>query len=380
MVVQLGLLIKKECCLMSIRKVLRIMLLIGFILVAIRGVFFVQGLKKKYDSISVRLTEGVTRKALLESLEIEREWNTCKIEQVTALTETRQNVKAEGIDQMIQTYVYQIYGDVNKVMQGDLMLGAYLLYEDNDGCMLTDTLAYELFGSIKILGLGVIIEDKTYYVRGIVTGSDKAVFYETKEDKATFNCLELLIKDEEGGYYAKQFVEIYGLSDAVIIEESYLISMLGNFALLPFLIAFLFLIVRGNLLLRELINIGWIRIIGVVFSVIVSCIMVKVFVYFPLRLVPTNWSDFDHFSRCIEDIKNQLNSLMFIKPIVRDVLFKKDLMTAVVLCVASLFGEAYVLHYLNLGIKNVFHSIIENRRTHSHQEDLFLQKITYMED
>jgi hypothetical protein len=63
---------------------------------------------------------------------------------------------------------------------------------------------------------------------------------------------------------------------------------------------------------------------------------------------------------------------MFTKPIVRDVLLKNDLITAVVFCIASLFGEAYVLHYSELGFRRILDYVIENRRVPCLQEDSYL--------
>ncbi len=305
-----------------------------------------QGMKEKYTCVSARLATDVTKKELCKYLEKE-ETETCKIENVTAFSQTKVMLEGKDIGRQLFLDAYCVYGNIEDVLPVSLITGNLLIREDTDGCILTKEAAYKLFGSINANGLEIIMNHRTYVVRGVISSNVEAILYEAKYDTDTFDCLEFQISDENGEYYTRQFLAIYGLSEDYIIGENYLVNIAQNLSIFPFLIVMIYFIIFMEAKAKQYKVKKGIRIGFLVVNIVLIIILGKQIGYFPERWIPSKWSNFSHYTDILEDIKQQLKTLSFARPVAKEVALRTDLMKTAVLFVASILGLSYILRNLN---------------------------------
>lgn len=335
------------------------LLVLGMLSFNIMLILQLQEMKENYTCVSARLTTDVTKKQLSKALE---EADSCKIESLTAFSQAKVLIEGKDIGRQMIIDAYCVYGNVEDVLPLSLIAGNLLIREDVSGCILTKDAAYELFGDIDAIGLEVRMDNRTYVVRGIISSNVKAIFYEARFDIDTFNCLEFKINDENGEFYARQFLNIYGLSEDYIIGENYLVQIAQNLCLFPFLIIMIYFLlfievkVKQNGVRKEF-RIGFLAL----YIVLIIALGTQIG-YFPERWIPSKWSNFDHFSNIVTDIKQQLKILLFAKPFAKEVEFRTDLVKTVVLFVASILGLTYILRNLNEWASVRIDNFIESRK------------------
>lgn len=327
-------------------NIVRALLILAMALLNILLIFQVREMKEKYTCVSVRLATDVTKKQLCKYLEKE-ETKLCKIENVTAFSQAKVLLKGKDLGRQLHIDAYCVYGKVEDVLPLSLVAGNLLIREDTNGCILTKDAAYELFGTIDAIGLEVIINNRTYVVRGVISSNVEAVLYEARFDEDTFQCLEFQISDENGEYYAKQFLSIYGLFEDSIIGENYLVKIAQNLCLFPFLIFMIYFIIFMDVKAKQYKISKGFRIGFLAINLVLIIVLGKQIGYFPKRWIPSKWSDFSHYGYMIEDLKQQLKLLIFAKPFAKEVALRIDLVKTAVLFVGAVFGLCYILRNLN---------------------------------
>lgn len=326
-------------------RISRLIMIICIATINILMIVQINDMKNNYTSVSVRLESKVSKKMLFDALKYDE--GTCKIEKLTAYSQQQGFIMSKELEQKSMVYQFCLCGNIEDVMPVSLVSGNLLIKEDNFGCVLSQEAAYHIFGGLNIIGLELKINDKLYVIRGIVKTSVEAVFYESDSEDDTFDCLEFMIQDDDGEYYARQFAGIYGLPKATVIGGNYLVSVVGNLCLIPFIL----LVVMCNILFirksrkyhkkkRLCIVVCFISLFGL----ILLCLGCG---YFPERWIPVKWSDFGHYNDIWFDMKQQFSSLLFARPIVKDVVLKLDFLKVFALIVVTFTGQFLVLREIN---------------------------------
>ena len=262
---------------------------------------------------------------------------TCKLNEITAYTQKEGTVKVTEIGTLVTTNFFSVYGDIQDITPMTLIAGNLLVVGDDYGCVLTKDLAYELFQSIDVQGLSIMIGDRTYVVRGIVEARVEGVYFEEAEESANFLSLEMKFTEDNGGYYAKQFCDIYGLGDNTILEENYLAMTWSNVYWIPILLLLLYLLHSMFGQIKRCTSSFWIHIGFALFGGFIIIVIGSYALYVSDRWIPTRWSDFSHYKEVISDFTQQWSLLFSEATIVKGIALRFDLIKTIAL-LSFLFG------------------------------------------
>ena len=288
-------------------------------------------LRQQYDSVGVWLKDGVTKKYLITCLEKEMKERTCKLNEITAYTQKEGTVKVAGIGTLVITNCFSVYGDIQHITPMTLIAGNLLVVGDDYGCVLTKDLAYELFQSIDVLELSIMIGDRTYVVRGIVEAKVEGIFLEEAEESISFLNLEMKFSEDNGGYYAKQFCGIYGLGDNTMLEENYLVMTWSNVYWLPMLLLLLCLLHSMFGQIKRFTSSFWIHIGFALLGVFIIIMIGNHALYVSDRWIPTRWSDFSHYKEVISDFIQQWRLLLSEATFVKGIALRFDFIKSITL-------------------------------------------------
>lgn len=119
----------------------------------------------------------------------------------------------------------------------------WLDYRDSTKCLVSDGLAYELFGTTDAAGLTVMWQEREYQVIGNIETGKKVMACETAADsEAEFGFVT--IENTEGksvGYLTEQFTALWG--NGVLIDWQFMIFLLKAFV---FVVQFVILLMLGR--------------------------------------------------------------------------------------------------------------------------------------
>lgn len=192
--------------------------------------------------------------------------------------------------------VLEICGNSALLFPGEFPLNK----EDVEGCLIGEETAYQLFGDTNIVGKPLVYEEKTYYVRGVLSGENIFVCQtaEKKEvllDQLTFYAESYLKKEE----IKEQLQNQYGLS----VKESpvywkYIFIRAALFAFPACLLTVCLFLCRKKKALWK-----WLLFVEIIFLFVG---IVFIFDITPEKL-PNRLSDFDYWvdviEKGVEDLK-----------------------------------------------------------------------------
>lgn len=73
-----------------------------------------------------------------------------------------------NLNRTVKGEVIEVAGNMNLIMPGSLMMGSFVSDSDDRGCVISRKTAEELYSSYEVLGNVVRMENKNYYIRGIL--------------------------------------------------------------------------------------------------------------------------------------------------------------------------------------------------------------------
>ena len=318
-----------------LKKVFKILLLI-IVLIILLGLNLNTFLKLKmqFNIISVRIHNGgITRNQLMDIIEYDQKKEDSKFTEINAFgILERQTVYEPEFKRKESVTLYYVFGFMEQVFPMKLIHGTLPSTEDTYGCVIDVKTALSLFGNANVLGLPIKWEEKTYYIRGIVSNTSPILMFQSKEEEDTFWNLELRYKEQENAReLTDQFLNIFSF-DYTIVEGGYIVRLIGNIVGLPYLLLMIYGIRftitilkkhKNNLSLKEITRTKALKYLGICISC--SCIIfyllsnyIRTFVYIPRRFIPTRWSDFTHWWAIINDAKQHYHEIVTIMPIKKD--------------------------------------------------------------
>ncbi|WP_167957060.1 ABC transporter permease [Anaerosporobacter faecicola] len=376
-------------------KIKNVILLVLAMFCYIIGIRTYNGLRENYQSVSVQLQgDGTTKKQVVTLLEEEKEKYsigegdtmdetnaageeakvTTRVKKVPEITayemEEHKTVTNKKYGKEKATTKYLVYGNMQQILPLQIYRGNYVYENDYEGCILDKETAYELFGSMDILGQQVEVEEtilqkrtgvtegensgtedkqqqttssvkRVYYVRGILDTSHPVFMVQARSDQTTFHYLQLNYGDtERGREYVEQLQMIYPLgSSAVIVDQNLIVRLVGNVLFLPVLFVFVFFLIffirriqlygNGEEKLQERLRIMAGTELKKAFLLLALGITVVVtarqYGFFPLQYIPTKWSDFNSVGRTINTIQSHMEELNYMTPTIREVMMRKEL-------------------------------------------------------
>lgn len=377
----------------KIKNVVLVLLAITCYIIGVRKYY---ELRENYQSVSVRLQGEATTKEEVKTLveeekekygmeednekELNERSNTVKkVPEITAYEEEEYMQVADtryGKTKNVTKYL--VYGDMNQILPVQICRGNYTYEDDYEGCILDKETAYELFGSLDIIGQQISIDEKViatkteendgssqgeqvttvkqreYYIRGILDTSHPIVMVHTRSDKTQFHNLQFNYgNSSRGREYVEQLMMIYPIgSSPAIVDQNLMVRLIGNILFLPWLIAGIIITwktVRITIeyfkkkefnkklpqFLIKKITYSILAVIGIV-------ITAKRFAFLPLQYIPTKWSDFNSVTRTINLIQDHVEEFNYMAPTIREVLLRES-MTKLVMAVTGMLILIWVV-------------------------------------
>lgn len=335
-------------------------------------------LQRNFDCISVRIQDqAVTKKQLVKALSNLQEQVDAHVPEIAAYHMTEHTrIMEPNLERTTYVTLYGVYGQMQLVTPSEVTSGNFVTYEDYAGCVIDEDSAFDIFGTTKATGQTIKIDQKEYYIRGVIKSEMPIVMIQEKPEDAKFWNLELSYGDlQQGREYANQLMINYGLSAKyIIIEQNFIGDCVGNLLVLPvLLLSILLIVLQGKTIHRKFVvkseemnqrhyrtKKDWIIFFFhvmhdsvVPLAIIAAAVGLFVITWhffgiFPMRYFPTKWSDFNQYHRFYEDIKTHLNELSYVNPTRREVLLKQNCMRCMFFSGATLLLEWHVLDLIHL--------------------------------
>lgn len=346
-------------------------LLFGVILIWLqKNVTF---LNQHYKSVSMRLEKQEINREKIE--EIEKDFKEAENETIKEMIpwKIEKNIVIENpiLEHTQRVSKISVYGSMQATIPMELVAGNYVYYGDNNGCVIDETTAYQLFGTINIIENEVKIGEASYWIRGVVKAEQNVFLLQNQDKKEMYDNLEIIFSEknlENGMQLAESLLYQYNIGEnAVLLDGVLYANIVKHYEAIPYWIIYiLFIIIIIRFLIEYLKQKKWNRtkkknFMQMICIVLVSLIIIitigffmQIFFenpcYLPQQWIPTQWSDFDFWVKKYQDIKEHTTEIQYIMPNIKDVLLIKKLkecMIGIVLSVLCLIHIIYKLHILS---------------------------------
>lgn len=188
-----------------------------------------------------------------------------------------------------------VCGDSRLVLDGD----SWLDFGDYDGCLIDETLSWQLFGSFGGQGEKIQIGDRTYFVRGILDDTKGTVIVQAGEQEESLDKISVEIPE---GATAEETVRKlsnqFGFSETTVNYEVYrlwgeMISLILPCVLGISVLAFM---AKRIMVCRDGTgNFTFCMLEGILFLAVFLWIL-DIQIKIPGELLPTKWSDFEFWT------------------------------------------------------------------------------------
>lgn len=201
--------------------------------------------------------------------------------------------------------------------------GRHLLVDDYNVCVVGKQLAFDLFGSVDVVGCKVDYSGKSYTIVDVLSDYDKVfIFQAQQDDNLVFNRLTTLEKDNETKAKCVNRLKVnYGF-DGMLIDyefEFFLIRAMAMLILISLLIYGVFRI-KKHLIKKYTLIKRWQTLFGYLI-VIVDIIIVVICIskiHLPIDYIPAKWADYSHWVQVFKEKFENFNNLLYAKKNVSD--------------------------------------------------------------
>ncbi len=323
----------------------------AFCLLAMGGtLFFVRTAYKTYLELAQKTGEYKT--VLLKEPLTERDLETIRED------ENRQKVPSpfvlwkESSEEMVSrsvespaitTALIRAVGDLPLLFQGNRLLGE----KDTEGCLISDALAKDLFGSVQVLGLQLFYQGQTFTIRGVLP--DNVSFFvltgSPAEDRG-FSYLSLSKEEQISEFLIRHSLNGKGLELRLLQDLSQLFLIVLPMGTVLLFSCFLF---QNGLSSGFPAMVFWWGMAAVLIAG--SFLFFRNYFYLPEGMIPDHWSNFSFWPAWWENIREEL--LFLIKAP------KSISQTA---CVTAFFACAgscvlsWLLAFISLSLSSIFSS------------------------
>lgn len=198
------------------------------------------------------------------------------------------------------------YGNLEKIIPGRRLNGAYPPRSDTDGCALSDTGAKGLFGSSNVLGMKLNLLGREYIIRGIV--EDKTPMLWIQNPQAVFPYAEMTYQKQTAASVAEEWLmrQGYGEPEAMLAGCDYgAVNFL--FITLPLWLFCIYLYLSlktdikkvRNSYLRYVLRFLWP--VGLILLIFAG---IRLSFRFSLDYIPARWSDFGFYGKKAAELAN----------------------------------------------------------------------------
>ncbi|MEG0906323.1 MAG: ABC transporter permease [Cellulosilyticaceae bacterium] len=273
------------------------------------------------------------------------------IHQLEKMLETEEASKEKTIDtmvawrqtkgnklqnQVLQTSakadVLEVYGDIRSLIPMNKLVGESLGIGDKEGVIISEPIAYELWGSMDVIGKTIVWNEKDYTVRGVLEEESKLVIAQAvgeaeDAEEAYFSALRIRFVDNENILQqTEHFRNKYGLPQATVIDLSLVGIVLSRLGLLPgwvigfWMIGKFYNLVYKNYKEEQQGKHKMVCIVLGILAVGITWVILDVMQFsieVPSHLIPNKWSDFEFWMRLwtqLEENQRAISSLPTLIP------------------------------------------------------------------
>lgn len=280
-------------------------------------------MKERYTCLSVRYKEeGVSLSSLEEAYHNEKEKEDSYLTGITAWNRIpRGELLNPVLNRSAEIPVIKVWKDVRQSAPLELLKGNYFWEEDARGCLLDSVSAYELFGTIDVIGNSLIYEEIEYTIRGVVKSQSQGLWIPDLKKNTEFLNLELTFSDMENAQmYGENFLYQYQLGASWVFANGALYSkVIYHFLLIPPWLCGGFIILWWKKEKMENLR-GRMIFVPASIALLAGCyFIIGNPLYFPRQWIPVKWSDFGYWKLLFEEIKHNLAEIRYLVPSPKDV-------------------------------------------------------------
>ncbi len=327
-----------------IKWMIRFIIITFLILLWASSMYDCRILKEQYNkAVSVRIQgEGISEKSLRTALKNE----VLKKSQLLELTMWNQVNKVEVMSKDLMNKasakLYEVSGDSSQVCPMEFIAGARVIDGDYKGCVIDEETAYSLFGTKYAVGNTIVVQNRTYYVRGVIKASIEMLIIQIEDEQNKYNNLEFICNDiEKGNELINYFFVQNGLeAKYIIIESAFYTKIAEIISIIPVCIVGIVLLMKSIVELkkqRKSSLIVLMYIFAEIFIFIAILWMLGLKPYWPERLIPSKWSDFNFWVNKYNDIKDFIKATTYIMPVPKDVILLQGLKKVIIRSVIIVF-------------------------------------------
>ena len=180
---------------------------------------------------------------------------------------------------------------------------------DQNACSISASLAWELWGSDRVVGMTLKIDGKEYTVSGVFEGEDNRLF---RWADSGFTAVEIpdTPKGEDSYRYALDLAAQSGLGHPTGILWGSGMAEIGRMLCwLPLALAGCFLIMPYLAQLKKIPGIVW-----AILALILVLALPAIIEVLPGWMVPTRWSDFRFYGRLWDTFRDRWHDLLILSP------------------------------------------------------------------
>lgn len=300
-------------------------------------------IQNAFPAVSLRLSQGLAGQEIKRLGEYLPE-NPLGISQMAFWTEQVESVKNEANNRASETRVILFSGDGNLVWPHAFLKGGYPGTGDKSGCALSAGLADEIFGSLNIVGLPVLISAEPYTVRGVWDSRESLAMIQREAEGTEFDKIELLPRnDRDPRETAMDFARDHQLTAEATLNGPVIGILCGFLAYFPLLLIGLALAME--MILKFGLPCQGFALRALVFLFLAAVILCVTGFHgrIPDAFIPTKWSDFEYWGRLAADWRGQLIELISLCPAGKDLFFRLEVLRlAAFLFLGGICAAAYI--------------------------------------
>lgn len=259
------------------------------------ALYWGQWLSNNFDGAGARLkTSGITQAQIAQALTANTDEN------ILDIAAWR---REDALVQIENPLLYAEYaarrvaawGDPRKVCPMTVLSGGFPVQSDSSGCVIEERAAMALYHNLDVVGANLMVDGKTYVVRGVVRAKEALLL--VRDPKTEYTSFTFSTKNvSNAGASAEGFLLRLGISseEYVLVENGLFGAMTASLSGLPGFIALV-------CVLLPLLRAGWLRryslacvplFLGGVLLFFLLAWLLDLRLFWPEAFLPAQWSDF----------------------------------------------------------------------------------------
>lgn len=257
----------------------------------------------------------------------------------------KEDITGKVTGNSVKVNIIEANGDMSQIIPMTFMEGNYTYIGDENGCVLDEKTAYELFGTTKAVNDIVNWKDKEYVVRGVVKARDTMMLLQLPGEDHPYSNVEAVYLNNQKksvidnqGQLLEDFLVQNGMPEPDGMfdgnEMAWLLGIICHLPLWIIGIQIILLLIKRTCELKKSI------IMCVTFSaltLLISLTVIKVTefnIHIPSQYIPTKWSDFDFYVDTVKRIQEEMvknhNCMSMPKDIIRSSVKSKCILYSVI--------------------------------------------------